>query len=85
MELTTASGGGPNGGPAGGTAGPDSRIIRLKLTVTEVGSDVGGGGGVQLPGLQRRHCVLAHTGTRLGSIGIAPTGWYIFSSLCGGL
>ena len=68
MELTTA--GGPNGG---GSAGPDSRIIRLKLTVTEVGSDVGGNG-VQLPGLQRRHCVLAHTGTAcLVVLGISIT------------
>merc|ERR1719193_1593050 len=44
----------------------ETRVVRLKLSVTEVGSEVGGGpgGGVpglQLPGLLPRHCVIAHT------------------------
>ena len=33
---------------------------RLQMSVTEVGSEVGGGG-LQIPGLLPRHCVIAHT------------------------
>merc|ERR1719193_588414 len=40
--------------------GGENRVARLQLSVTEVGSEVGGGG-VQLAGLLPRHCVLAHT------------------------
>ena len=40
--------------------GGESRVYRLQMNVTEVGSEVGGGG-VQLPGLLPRHCVIAHT------------------------
>lgn len=40
--------------------GGDSRAVRLQMSVTEVGSEVGGGG-VRLPGLLPRHCVIAHT------------------------
>ena len=46
MELT------PEGG--------ESRVFKLQMSVTEVGSEVGGGG-VQLAGLLPRHCVIAHT------------------------
>jgi len=40
--------------------GGESRVFKLQMSVTEVGSEVGGGG-VQLPGLLPRHCVIAHT------------------------
>merc|ERR1719411_1536187 len=40
--------------------GGENRVARLQLSVTEVGSE-DGGGGVQLAGLLPRHCVLAHT------------------------
>jgi len=36
------------------------RVFKLQMSVTEVGSEVGGHG-VQLPGLLPRHCVIAHT------------------------
>ena len=39
--------------------GGDTRVVRLQMSVTEVGSEVSGG--VQLPGLHPRHCVIAHT------------------------
>ena len=38
----------------------ESRVFNLQMSVTEVGSEVGGGG-VQLSGLLPRHCVIAHT------------------------
>jgi len=40
--------------------GGESRVFKLQMSVTEVGSEVGGGG-VQLAGLLPRHCVIAHT------------------------
>ena len=40
--------------------GGENRVVRLQMNVTEVGSEVGGGG-VELLGLLPRHCVIAHT------------------------
>jgi len=39
--------------------GGESRVFKLQMSVTEFGSEVKGG--VQLPGLLPRHCVIAHT------------------------
>ena len=43
-----------------GVEGRDPRVVRLQMIVTEVGSEVGEGG-LQIPGLLPRHCVIAHT------------------------
>merc|ERR1719411_1221824 len=53
LELT------PDGG---------DRIVRLQMSVTEVGTEVGVGG-VRLPGLLPRHCLIAHTE---GAVTVTP-------------
>ena len=54
LELT------PDGG---------DRIVRLQMSVTEIGTEVGVGG-VRLPGLLPRHCLIAHTE---GAVTVTPS------------